>query len=444
MSYITDIELINYRSFREARCHLSPFTLIVGANNAGKSNLLRAVSDLANFTRVQENADYLKSVAHHARPSGVDTQVSLKWSDEKFTAAVLSKQEAMLSMRQQRYFVISGPNNDLQSKPGFIRFNLEIPIAHLDPTIIGGPEGGAGEPWIEANGKGVSWTLDKWNSGAKPLRERFESVMADMRRCVPEIERISFYDIEQGKRAIQVEQTGLPDPVPLNEVSDGTRIVLALLTLLNVEPPPPVLLLEDIDRGLHPRLYEQLVVFLRSVAAEGRAQILATTHNPDLIEPLHHIASVGIVRACQKGENDTSNLLLQGLCRVTVKKIVREDPYRIIAVQPIATSAGTHHAELEILRLEVMRLLHLRRRLGTPAPKGMTQFLESIDDIDTFADIAVFNLCTDSATKQQLLETLETRRRLQLFAAALKSEIEAQRLRRKLQGHLSDDHIADN
>ena len=170
----------------------------------------------------------------------------------------------------------------------------------------------------------------------------------------------------------------------------------------------------------------------------------ARQQNPALIEPLHRIASIGIVRACQKGDNDTSNLLLQGICRVKVKKIVREEPYRIIAVQPIATTAGTHQAELEVLRVEVMRLLNLRRRLGTPAPKGMTQFLESIDDIDTFADIAVFNLCDDCAIKQQLLETLETRRRLQLFAAALRTEIEAQRLRRKLQGHLPDDSIADN
>ena len=118
--------------------------------------------------------------------------------------------------------------------------------------------------------------------------------------------------------------------------------------------------------------------------------------------------------------------------------------YRVITVQPIATSAGTSLAELEVLRFEVMRLLNIRRRLGLPIPKGMTQFLESIDDIDTFADIAAFNLCDDSALKQQLLETLETRRRLQLFVTALKGEIEAQRLRRKLQGHLTDDQIADN
>ena len=141
-------------------------------------------------------------------------------------------------------------------------------------------------------------------------------------------------------------------------------------------------------------------------------------------------------------DNSHKTLTLQAL--QPIETVSGEEPYRIIAVQPITTMAGTHHAELEVLRLEVMRLLNLRRRLGTPVPKGMTQFLESIEDIDTFADIAVFNLCEDNAMKQQLLETLETRRRLQLFAGSLKSEIELQRLRRKVQGHLSDDHIIDN
>lgn len=188
---------------------------------------------------------------------------------------------------------------------------------------------------------------------------------------------------------------------------------------------------------------------LRDVLASNRllaiARLDSAAGDPAAgFEPLHQIASVGIIRACQKGENDTSNLLLQGICRVQIKDIVREQPYRLIAVQPIATTAGTHQAELEGLRLEVMRLLNLRRRHGLSVPKGMTQFLESIDDIDTFADIAVFNLCEDSAVKQRLLETLETRRRLQLFAATLKAEIGDQRLRRKLQGPLPDDHIADN
>jgi len=218
----------------------------------------------------------------------------------------------------------------------------------------------------------------------------------------------------------------VPEMVPVMTLPNTVFFPQALLPLHIFEPR-----------------YRQM---LRDVLCSNRVFAVArlAPGQTGAVEPMPRIASLGIIRACQKAENDTSNLLLQGICRVEVQAVVREAPYRIIAVKPIATTAGTHHAELEILRLEVMRLLNLRRRLGTPVPKGMTQFLESIDDIDTFADIAVFNLCDDSALKQQLLETLETRRRLQLFAGALKAEIEDQRLRRKLQGPLPDGHIADN
>jgi len=167
-------------------------------------------------------------------------------------------------------------------------------------------------------------------------------------------------------------------------------------------------------------------------------------NEPGEVEPPHRIASIGIVRACQEAEDGTSNLLLQGVSRVEISHIVRELPYRTIAIRPLATVAGGNHTQLEIERLQVLRLLNLRRRLGTPAPKGMTQFLESIEDFDAFADVAVFNLCEDSQLKQRLLEELDTRQRLKLFAAQLRADIEQHRLRRKLQGKLGDDDIAHN
>lgn len=165
---------------------------------------------------------------------------------------------------------------------------------------------------------------------------------------------------------------------------------------------------------------------------------------PGTIEPSHRIASLGIIRACQKSGDDTSNLLLQGVCRVEICDIMRELPYRVIKVRPLTTVSGGNTTQLEIMRLEVMRLVQLRRRLGAPAPKGMTEFLETIEDFDTFADVAAFNLCDDAELKQRLLEELDTRRRLQLFAIKLKADIETQRLRRKLQGELTDEGIAHN
>ena len=221
----------------------------------------------------------------------------------------------------------------------------------------------------------------------------------------------------------------VPDTVPVMTLPETVFFPQALLPLHIFEPR-----------------YRQM---LRDVLARDRIFAIARLDpalaaKPGAVEPANLIACVGIIRACQKAESDTSNLLLQGICRVEIKHIVRENPYRLIAVKPLTTTAGGSHAQLELERLEVMRLLSLRRRLGTPAPKGMTQFLESIEDIDTFADIAAFNLCENGAFKQKLLEELDTRRRLQLFAAQLKAEIEAQKMRRKLQGRLTDDHIVDN
>jgi ATP-dependent Lon protease len=59
-------------------------------------------------------------------------------------------------------------------------------------------------------------------------------------------------------------------------------------------------------------------------------------------------------------------------------------------------------------------------------------------------DIAAFSLCENPALKQKLLETLDVHRRFQLFNRELRRDIEQIKLRRKLQGGLADEHIADN
>lgn len=226
-----------------------------------------------------------------------------------------------------------------------------------------------------------------------------------------------------------MESLRIPDIVPVMTLPDTVFFPQALLPLHIFEPRYRQMLLDVLAKD---RLFAVARLDTRTESVPGAA------------EPLHRIAAVGIVRACQKTENDTSNLLLQGLCRVEVLNIVREEPYRVIAVRALASNTAGNQAEVELLRTEVMRLINLRRRLGQPAPQGISQFLESIDDTDIFADLAAFNLCEDAAFKQTLLETLDTRQRLKLFAARLKSEVEAIRLRRKLQGRLSDDGIANN
>ena len=74
----------------------------------------------------------------------------------------------------------------------------------------------------------------------------------------------------------------------------------------------------------------------------------------------------------------------------------------------------------------------------------MAAFLKTVDDPETVVDVAAFSLCDNPNLKQKLLETLDVHRRLELFNRHLRAEIEALRLRRKLQGGLSDDQIDQN
>ncbi|MEY4488924.1 MAG: hypothetical protein RIQ79_1432 [Verrucomicrobiota bacterium] len=161
-------------------------------------------------------------------------------------------------------------------------------------------------------------------------------------------------------------------------------------------------------------------------------------------EPPYRIATLGIVRACQGQDDGTSNLLLQGLTRVEFTEIIGEEPYRRVRIRPLASEQGGSDEQNDKLRAQVSRLLGMRQRLRGEDAGNLQKFLRSIDDPDTFADLAAFNLCDSVRLKQRLLETLDVNKRLGLLKTWAKTEVETLRLTKTLQGELADDHVSDN
>jgi Lon protease-like protein len=164
----------------------------------------------------------------------------------------------------------------------------------------------------------------------------------------------------------------------------------------------------------------------------------------DEVEPPHRVACIGLVRACQKNSNGTSNLLLQGLCRVAIDSILGDEPYRRIRIRALASEPGAEPGENARLRQELSRVIKLKLKLSPGSAAGMTELLKSIEDPEVFADIAAFNLCDDASFKQKLLETLDVNRRLLLLLRVLRSEVSAAMLHKKLQGGLGDEEISRN
>jgi Lon protease-like protein len=219
----------------------------------------------------------------------------------------------------------------------------------------------------------------------------------------------------------------VPDEVPVMTLPNLAFFPQALLPLHIFEPRYRQMLRDVLESN---RIFA--VACLDADAGNGE------------FEPPHRVACIGLVRACQKNENGTSNLLLQGLCRVSIEAILGEEPYRRIRIRTLASEAGADADENARLRLELARLIKLKMRLSPGGTEGMTDLLKAVEDPEIFADIAAFNLCDDVPVKQKLLETLDVNRRLLLLLKVVRSEIDAALLNLKLQGGLPDDKISDN
>lgn len=215
---------------------------------------------------------------------------------------------------------------------------------------------------------------------------------------------------------------------------------LSVMTLPRIAFFPQALLPLHIFEPRYRLMLKDVLAGHRLFAVAGLNPAEATQR----FEPSHRVATVGIIRACQGNDNGTSNLLLQGLARIEVLGVVREEPYRTIRVRPLLSQSGAPDAENQRLKTSLARLLALRRRLTGEAPGDFDHFLKTVEDPDAFVDLAAFNLCEDASLKQRLLETLNVHRRLQLFARHLRREIDQIRLARELQGPLSDEAIGNN
>ncbi|MBF0213221.1 MAG: AAA family ATPase [Magnetococcales bacterium] len=69
-------------------------------------------------------------------------------------------------------------------------------------------------------------------------------------------------------------------------MSDGTLRFLAILTALLTRPSGSLLIIEEVDNGLHPSRAHLLVRMLRDLGVRREVDILITTHNPALLDAL--------------------------------------------------------------------------------------------------------------------------------------------------------------
>jgi predicted ATPase len=163
-----------------------------------------------------------------------------------------------------------------------------IRIFSFDAPSIAAPTPLEPNMTLGSNGRNLAGVLHQLRD-AEP--ERFNALNEELARWLPEFEQILFETHSGGHQGFLLRTSEGHHKIRASELSQGTLIALAMLTLAYIPDPPPIVCLEEPDRGIHPRLLREVQDAMYRLSypenyGEKRdpVQVIATTHSPYFLD----------------------------------------------------------------------------------------------------------------------------------------------------------------
>lgn len=138
---------------------------------------------------------------------------------------------------------------------------------------------------------------------------------------------------------------------------------------LQIPKTSPVMVLPDCN--FFPNTPLPLYIFepryrdmLAGVLDNERMFCIGTRLKPGCLAPVHdsdaeiyRFGTLGMVRACVKAEDGTSNLILEGVCRVEFGEMIHQTPICIAEIRAVPTSASVGEEKVEAARDKLAALI---------------------------------------------------------------------------------------
>jgi predicted ATPase len=276
---IERIEFKNYKALRSAVLPLGRFTLIVGPNGSGKTTALKvleAVRSPGSFAHT--------SVATAAVGDNVEVIVWWGGADRNCRTRVFwpAGGGAVFESADDNGSATAGERNiRLNSMLAKSRaYSLDSNEIARDVQLVPNLE-------LSLNGYGLAGVLDRLRDGNP---ERFDALKRELPSWFPEFDNILFDVPGNGMRSISL-RTRTGAKISARDLSQGTLLALAMLTLAYQPDPPPIVGFEEPDRGIHPRLLREIQDALYRLSYPENAgddrppvQVIATTHSPYFLD----------------------------------------------------------------------------------------------------------------------------------------------------------------
>lgn len=134
------------------------------------------------------------------------------------------------------------------------------------------------------------------------------------------------------------------------------------------------------------------------------------------------IAGAGLVRACIRNEDGTSNLILQGVSRVRFTGWEQTEPFRIARIESVESREGDQNG-IESRVTQLHALCARFKEQGIELPSQFEAYLNQITNIGVITDLVASTLVADSRVRQMLLEEVEIPKRLEKLLAGLRAQL---------------------
>jgi len=155
-----------------------------------------------------------------------------------------------------------------------------ILITDFDPKLAKKVTPITGKAEIEEDGSNLATVLKKI-LGNKEKKRKFLNLMKDLLPFVEDMDVEKF--VERGLLFKLRETYSKKDTyLPAFLVSDGTVNIAALVIALYFEDLKWLTLIEEPERSIHPYLISRVVEMMKE--ASEKKQIIATTHNPEMVK----------------------------------------------------------------------------------------------------------------------------------------------------------------
>jgi predicted ATPase len=323
---IQKVSFRNFKAYRSLDLELEPFTVLVGPNASGKTTLLEGLRLIA----CQLGQEFKPKELLASRSYGVESPPEMGvvgiWNGKKGSAHIESERnrspavgtpdwEFSLKGEWKEGGRFSAGHSSLEvgwfkTDPGVAELCAALSttaVLRFESRQLVAPSYSEAEvPSIESDGSGLASVLAHLKLSSD---ETFDEIEFALKQVVPAVRRIRIERaaVEQvAIRTISLDEQRHEVPekrtlwghkivldmrgakgVAADAGGEGTLMVLGLLTVLMGPRKPRLVLLDDIELGLHPAAQAKLIEVLRKLQQrDPELQIIATSHSPFILNYL--------------------------------------------------------------------------------------------------------------------------------------------------------------